>query len=107
RPAIYKTRAPALKAAASSKDGVRHWENVRWRVGFAPATSYKPRETSRCRRKCRRTCLSGRPCARARPGASSAFLKSDQDELGMLGSDGHRRRSTRCAECLCRLIRKG
>ena len=44
--------------------------------------------------------------ARARPGASSAFPKSDRDEPEKSCSDARRRRSTRCAACPDRLTRK-
>src|SRR5262249_25701718 len=98
--AIYKTRGRVSKAGASNTAAACRRVNIDPRAASSRATSCKPHATSACRQKCRPADRQPPPRARARPGASSAFPKSDQDAQGKSCSDARLRLSTRCALCL-------
>src|SRR5436189_2837 len=83
----YKIRAPASKAAASSRAAALRLVNACPRGASPPATSDKPRATLPCRRECRRTCRPVRLCERARPDAFSD--PGTHDEISNLSFDAN------------------
>src|SRR6185295_6885531 len=104
--AIYKTRVPVSRGAASNKVDACRPVKTYLPAASWPTTSDKPDATSPYRQTHRRCYLQVQLCARVPPGASNAFPKSDPDGPEKSCSDARPRHSTKCATCPGRWTRK-